>query len=180
MINLFAYFPLRSPSRLSAYVSLGLIARLPISPSTCLRLIPAKGHIELTLKVNCDNVRYLEHVQAKVTLTATRRGDIHIYLTSPAGTRATLLAQRPMDNSRSGLQGWPFMSVSASETRETSAQQNANKMMRQKLTNKLLHDNAIGPSGLCCYVTFFSTAYTLLHLMSYCASGLIQVHTCVS
>lgn len=50
-------------------------------------------------------------MQAKVTLTATRRGDIHIYLTSPAGTRSTLLAQRPMDNSRSGFQNWPFMTV---------------------------------------------------------------------
>ncbi len=56
-------------------------------------------------------MRYLEHVQAKVTLTATRRGDIHVYLTSPSGTRSTLLAQRPMDNSRSGFQNWPFMTV---------------------------------------------------------------------
>ena len=75
------------------------------------RLIPAKSHVELSLHVNCDNVRFLEHVQAKVTLTATRRGDIHIYLTSPSGTRSTLLAQRPMDNSRSGFQNWPFMTV---------------------------------------------------------------------
>ena len=75
------------------------------------RLIPAKSHVEMSLHVNCDNVRFLEHVQAKVTLTATRRGDMHIYLTSPAGTRSTLLAQRPMDNSRSGFQKWPFMSV---------------------------------------------------------------------
>ncbi|RWS09190.1 Furin-like protease 1: isoforms 1/1-X/2 [Dinothrombium tinctorium] len=75
------------------------------------KLIPAKSHVELSLTVHCDNVRFLEHVQAKVTLSATRRGDIHIYLTSPAGTRSTLLAQRPMDTSRSGFQNWPFMSV---------------------------------------------------------------------
>lgn len=74
-------------------------------------MIPAKSHIQMSLEVNCDQVRYLEHVQAKVTLTATRRGDIHIYLTSPSGTKATLLAQRPMDNSRGGFQQWPFMSV---------------------------------------------------------------------
>lgn len=51
------------------------------------RLIPAKSHVELSLLVRCEHVHYLEHVQAKITLTASRRGDIHIYLTSPAGTR---------------------------------------------------------------------------------------------
>ena len=66
----------------------------------------------MSLHVNCESsVKFLEHVQAKVTLTASRRGDMHIYLTSPSGTRATLLAQRPMDNSRQGFQKWPFMSV---------------------------------------------------------------------
>ncbi|XP_053202495.1 furin-like protease kpc-1 isoform X2 [Panonychus citri] len=76
------------------------------------KLIPAKSHIELSLEVSCeDEVNFLEHVQAKVTLTATRRGDLHIYLTSPVGTKVNLLAQRPMDNSRSGFQNWPFMSV---------------------------------------------------------------------
>lgn len=77
------------------------------------KLIPARSHVEMSLHVKCDpgSVRFLEHVQAKVTLTATRRGDIHIYLTSPMGTRSTLLAQRPMDNSRSGFQKWPFMTV---------------------------------------------------------------------
>lgn len=32
-----------------------------------------------------SNVRYLEHVQAIVTLNAPKRGDIQIYLTSPQG-----------------------------------------------------------------------------------------------
>lgn len=75
------------------------------------KVIAPKSHVELKLNVNCENVHFLEHVQAKVTLSATRRGDLHIYLTSPAGTRSTLLAQRPLDNSRSGFQAWPFMSV---------------------------------------------------------------------
>ncbi|XP_054714340.1 furin-like protease kpc-1 isoform X2 [Uloborus diversus] len=75
------------------------------------KLIPAKSHVELSLYVRCEHVRFLEHVQAKLTLTATRRGDIHIYLTSPSGTRSTLLAQRPIDGSRAGFQSWPFMTV---------------------------------------------------------------------
>lgn len=75
------------------------------------KLIPAKSHVELSLFVRCEHVRYLEHVQAKLTLTASRRGDVHIYLTSPMGTRSTLLAQRPIDGSRAGFQSWPFMTV---------------------------------------------------------------------
>lgn len=39
-------------------------------------------------------VNYLEHVQAKITLTSQRRGDIKIFLTSPSGTRVTLLTPR--------------------------------------------------------------------------------------
>ncbi|XP_064474546.1 furin-like protease 1, isoforms 1/1-X/2 isoform X2 [Ornithodoros turicata] len=75
------------------------------------KMISPKSSVELKLEVNCLNVKFLEHVQAKVTLSATRRGDLHIYLTSPAGTRSTLLAQRALDNSRSGFQAWPFMTV---------------------------------------------------------------------
>ena len=46
-----------------------------------------------------------------MSLASARRGDLQIHLTSPAGTRATLLARRPHDVSRSGFQAWPFMSV---------------------------------------------------------------------
>lgn len=75
------------------------------------KYIPAKGYIELKLRAGCANVRYLEHVQSKVTLTASRRGDLHIYLTSPLGTRSTLLAQRPNDQAEQGFRNWPFMTV---------------------------------------------------------------------
>ncbi|CAL1266925.1 unnamed protein product [Larinioides sclopetarius] len=73
--------------------------------------IMPRNKAEATLSVNCANVRYLEHVQAKLTISAVRRGDLHIYLTSPLGTKSTLLAQRPPDSSRMGFQDWPFMSV---------------------------------------------------------------------
>lgn len=73
--------------------------------------IQSKSKVETFLNMKCANVRYLEHVQAKLTITAARRGDLHIYLTSPMGTRSTLLAQRPSDTTRSGFQDWPFMSV---------------------------------------------------------------------
>ncbi|CAH2267230.1 jg14701 [Pararge aegeria aegeria] len=59
----------------------------------------------------CPGVNYLEHIQARVSLSAARRGDLRIALTSPAGTRVTLLAPRPHDSSRAGFSSWPFMSV---------------------------------------------------------------------
>ncbi|ALC45295.1 Fur1, partial [Drosophila busckii] len=76
------------------------------------KVIPPRTHITLQLSVNhCLSVNYLEHVQAKITLTSQRRGDIQLYLKSPANTKVTLLTSRVHDNSRSGFNQWPFMSV---------------------------------------------------------------------
>lgn len=77
-----------------------------------LRPIPAKSVVILQLEVKeCEGVEILEHVQAKLTIYSQRRGDLNIQLTSPNGTRVTLLAHRAHDNSRSGFNVWPFMSV---------------------------------------------------------------------
>ncbi|EDS37202.1 vitellogenin convertase [Culex quinquefasciatus] len=74
--------------------------------------IPPRTKVTLQLLVeHCMGVNYLEHVQAKITLTSQRRGDIQIFLTSPSGTRVTLLTPRSHDLSRSGFNQWPFMSV---------------------------------------------------------------------
>nr|CAH7745731.1 unnamed protein product [Callosobruchus chinensis] len=74
--------------------------------------IPAKSVVVLQLQVKeCEGVEVLEHVQAKLTIFSQRRGDLNIQLTSPMGTRVTLLAHRAHDNSRSGFNVWPFMSV---------------------------------------------------------------------
>uniref|UniRef100_A0A2P2I1L6 furin n=1 Tax=Hirondellea gigas TaxID=1518452 RepID=A0A2P2I1L6_9CRUS len=76
------------------------------------KLIPQKSYVSLQLEVSdCPGVEHLEHVQAMVSLSADRRGDLEIYLISPAGTKSTLLAQRPRDESSSGFHSWPFMSV---------------------------------------------------------------------
>ena len=40
-----------------------------------------------------------------------KRGDLRIYLTSPAGTRSTLLDARPQDYMSSGFIDWPFMTT---------------------------------------------------------------------
>ncbi|TSN48491.1 Neuroendocrine convertase 2 [Bagarius yarrelli] len=57
-------------------------------------------------------VRYLEHVQAVVTVNASRRGDLVLNLTSPMGTKSILLSRRPRDSdSTVGFDKWPFMST---------------------------------------------------------------------
>lgn len=78
----------------------------------CFRPIPAKSVVVLQLPVKeCEGVEVLEHVQAKLTIFSQRRGDLNIQLTSPMGTRVTLLAHRAHDTSRVGFTHWPFMSV---------------------------------------------------------------------
>lgn len=76
------------------------------------RSIPPKSSVAIPLEVTeCAGVQILEHVQAKLTILSQRRGDLEIYLTSPMGTKVTLLARRAHDNSRTGFNYWPFMSV---------------------------------------------------------------------
>lgn len=59
------------------------------------RTIAPKSYITLQLSVqHCKGVNFLEHVQAKISLTSQRRGDIQIELVSPAGTKVTLLTTR--------------------------------------------------------------------------------------
>lgn len=58
-----------------------------------------------------NHIKYLEHVQLYVTIEYSRRGDLHLNLTSPNGTNTMLLSERAGDNSAEGFINWPFMSV---------------------------------------------------------------------
>ena len=67
---------------------------------TC-RGLAVNGRAEVSLRSDgCaggghgSDVRRVEHVQAVITLTSSRRGHVQLYLTSPGGTRSTLLAPR--------------------------------------------------------------------------------------
>jgi hypothetical protein len=56
------------------------------------RSIPEKGTLKLTIDTDAckntkDEIKYLEHVQAFLTLKSSRRGNIVVFLTSPLGTR---------------------------------------------------------------------------------------------
>ncbi len=80
------------------------------------RKIGLNQEAELTISTDgCrgtpEEVLYLEHVQAKITLSASKRGAIEVFLTSPAGTKSTLLARRTRDTSTEGFSEWPFMTT---------------------------------------------------------------------
>ena len=58
-----------------------------------------------------QEVNFLEHVVAVISLVSTDRGSIHVALTSPMGTRSELLQPRQKDHSKDGIQNWPFMTT---------------------------------------------------------------------
>ncbi|CAH2087558.1 unnamed protein product [Euphydryas editha] len=58
-----------------------------------------------------NEVRFLEHVQCKISLRFFPRGNLRILLTSPMGTTSTLLFERPRDVISSNFDDWPFLSV---------------------------------------------------------------------
>jgi proprotein convertase subtilisin/kexin type 5 len=58
-----------------------------------------------------NEVRYLEHVQCKISLRYLPRGNLRILLTSPMGTTSTLLFERPRDVTNANFDEWPFLSV---------------------------------------------------------------------
>lgn len=58
-----------------------------------------------------NEVRFLEHVQCKISLSFFPRGNLRILLTSPMGTTSTLLLERMHDATSSSFDDWPFLSV---------------------------------------------------------------------
>uniref|UniRef100_A0A4W6CUI5 Neuroendocrine convertase 1 n=1 Tax=Lates calcarifer TaxID=8187 RepID=A0A4W6CUI5_LATCA len=80
------------------------------------RELKAAGEITIEIPTKAcagqeNAVRSLEHVQVEASIEYTRRGDLHITLTSPAGTSTVLLAERERDTSSNGFRNWDFMSV---------------------------------------------------------------------
>lgn len=58
-----------------------------------------------------QEIRYLEHVQARLTLKFKPRGNLKITLISPSGTLSTLLSPRIRDEFEDTFNEWPFLSV---------------------------------------------------------------------
>uniref|UniRef100_H3CZ93 Neuroendocrine convertase 1 n=1 Tax=Tetraodon nigroviridis TaxID=99883 RepID=H3CZ93_TETNG len=80
------------------------------------RELKAAGEISIEIPTKaCEGqgnaIKSLEHVQVEASIEYTRRGDLHITLTSPSGTTTVLLAERERDTSANGFKNWDFMSV---------------------------------------------------------------------
>lgn len=79
----------------------------------------SNGHGEKLISTitsdGCENtenyVKYIEHVQVRITLTFHPRGNLRIVLVSPSGTPSDLLLPRARDRKDSSFTDWPFMSV---------------------------------------------------------------------
>lgn len=70
-------------------------------------------HIDTDSCAGTDTeVKYVEHVQAVITLNATRRGEVTLFLISPMSTRSMILSRRPNDDDgHDGFTKWPFMTT---------------------------------------------------------------------
>ncbi|KAK2713282.1 hypothetical protein QYM36_009226 [Artemia franciscana] len=82
------------------------------------RVIPDGFGAKLDIVIETDAcagtpfaVRYLEHVQCRISLRYAPRGNIRIRLTSPSGTPSVLLFERPRDLSGTTFDDWPFLTV---------------------------------------------------------------------
>ncbi|EGV98395.1 Neuroendocrine convertase 1 [Cricetulus griseus] len=80
------------------------------------RALKANGEVTVEIPTRaCEGqenaIKSLEHVQFEATIEYSRRGDLHVTLTSAAGTSTVLLAERERDTSPNGFKNWDFMSV---------------------------------------------------------------------
>jgi kexin len=72
--------------------------------------------IEKTIAITKDqlkehNFEELEHVDIRVWISHSRRGDVEVELISPNGFKSKLAARRWHDHSTDGFPGWRFMSI---------------------------------------------------------------------
>ena len=58
-----------------------------------------------------SNFETLEHLNVKVWINHTARGDVEVEVVSPNGIKSILAKKRPQDRANTGFPGWVFMSV---------------------------------------------------------------------
>lgn len=71
-----------------------------LAPSPILPVMRVRKNVSACAG-DANSIRSLEHVQVQLSLSYSRRGDLEISLTSPMGTRSTLVAIRCRGR------GWP-------------------------------------------------------------------------
>ncbi|KAJ6502170.1 peptidase S8/S53 domain-containing protein [Mycena sanguinolenta] len=57
------------------------------------------------------NFEKLEHIVVRVWIDHSRRGDVEVELTSPAGIKSVLAEKRRGDQAKTGFPGWTFMTI---------------------------------------------------------------------
>lgn len=100
-----------------AWKSVGrpVVRSLPLRPvhRPIQKGIPATDSLHLADHIikaaGLDDIGMLENVTVKLYIRHTRRGDLQVRLTSPAGTTVVLASSRPQDDSAAGLDGWTMM-----------------------------------------------------------------------
>ncbi|XP_023186419.1 furin-like protease kpc-1 [Xiphophorus maculatus] len=80
------------------------------------RSFSAGGQVSISIESDAcrgraNEVNTLEHVQVRVSISASCRGDLSISLESPGGTVSLLLDTRPNDASAAGLKNWTLMTL---------------------------------------------------------------------
>ncbi|KDR67665.1 hypothetical protein GALMADRAFT_105622 [Galerina marginata CBS 339.88] len=58
-----------------------------------------------------NNLESLEHINVRVWISHTRRGDVQVAVVSPNGIKSILASTRDYDEADSGFPGWRFMTV---------------------------------------------------------------------
>ena len=58
-----------------------------------------------------NNFETLEHVNVRVWISHTTRGDVEVEIVSPNGIRSVLAGPRKSDKDTTGYPGWKFMSI---------------------------------------------------------------------
>ena len=68
--------------------------------------------IEITkAMVLANNFETLEHIDVRVWINHTRRGDVSVELVSPNGIKSALAQRRKGDDAKTGFPGWRFMTI---------------------------------------------------------------------
>jgi kexin len=58
-----------------------------------------------------NNFDTLEHVNVRVWISHTTRGEVEVEIVSPNGIKSVLAGPRDLDKAGSGYPGWKFMSI---------------------------------------------------------------------
>lgn len=83
----------------------------PAMISTKMKLVGKvfKHSLQSSFKVRrVNNIKALEKVAIAVDVRTKRRGDVSLWLRSPAGTSSTLMTRRTSDDDNGGWAGWTF------------------------------------------------------------------------